>query len=336
MVAILKLLFLTVLTISASYAQTSKCAEKFNESSFKINNVKAWAVSANTALLYSPKKIKSSFIKHDPFLGLYLVKTPKKMKYTFDIVPRRPVNLRFMSKIGEGSGKITAKQIGLNSLAHFSNKGSESALITASCCQVNGIMTRPSRIIERDYIERFLLTKDSSYGSVGIRIKDGKKYPIVEASNPFFPKNPFKENDKIVKMNGKLVKSAASLMQKILFQGSNKKYEFEVIRLGESFILNVESKKREGGGLLSDSFLEPLGIVLDKNLKISSIKKGSLVAKLGIHLGDKLIRIGKHKINLPSQIRSAFSAEQSLKSKKISILFERKDFQFFIQVPKNI
>ena len=341
MVIIARVFFTTlIIFISASFAdkldtKQSKCAKKFKESSFKIANTTAFAVTQNSALLYSNRVIKSKYIKHDPFLGLYLVSTPKNMKYTFDIVPHSPKKLRSMSNSGEYDGKIIKKQIGLNSLAYFSSKGQKSSLITARCCQLNGFMTSFGRLIERDYIDRFLSMKSVDYADVGIRIKQGLFRPIVDASDPFFPNNHFKEGDEIFKMDGKLTKSAPNLMKKILFSGSLKKHNFEVIRNGERIILNVKSYQRKGGGLLSDSFLEPRGITLNKELNVIRVEKNSAIEKLGVHLGDKLLRIGKHEISSLSQIRSALSAEQSLKKRIILILFERKSFQFFIQMPKG-
>lgn len=341
MAIIARILFsILIIFLSASFAdeleiKQSKCAKKLKESSFKIANTTAFAVSEHSALLYSNIAIKSKYIKHDPFLGLYLVSTPKKMKYTFDIVPHSPKKLRSMSNSGAYDGKIIKKQVGLNSLAYFSSKGQKSSLITSSCCQLNGFMTELGRLIERDYIYRFLSMKSVDYADVGIRIKQGLARPVVEASDPFFPNNHFKEGDEIFKMDGKLTKSAAKLMQKILFSGSLKKHRFEVIRDGERIILNVKSYQRKGGGLLSDSFLEPRGITLNKELKVVRVAKNSSIEKLGVNLGDKLLKIGKHEINSLSEIRSALSAEQSLKKRTILILFERKRFQFFIQMPKG-
>ena len=341
MAIIARVLFSTLIVLlSASFAdksdiKQSKCAKKFKESSFNIADTTAFAVTQNSALLYSNKPIKSKYIKHDPFLGLYLVTTPKKMKYTFDIVPHTPKELCSISNDGELNGKIIKKQIGLNSLAKFSSKGQQSSLITASCCQLNGVMTSFGRLIERDYIDRFLSIQRVSYADIGIRIKQGASRPIVEASDPFFPNNPFHEDDEIIKMDDKLTSSASVLMQKILFSTTFKKHKFEVIRSGKPLILDVRSQERKGGGLLNDSFLEPMGISIDKELNVIRVEKNSTIEKLGIKVGDKLLKIGVNEISSPVKVRSALSSEQSLKNKKISILFERNSFQFFVQIDKG-
>jgi len=341
LVIIARVLFSTlVVLLSASFAdksyiKQSKCANKFKESSFKIANTTAFAVTDNSALLYSNKPIKSKYIKHDPFLGLYLVTTPKEMKYTFNILSHTPKELCSISNDGEIKGKITKRQIGLNSLASFSSIGQRSSLITASCCQLNGVMTNLGRLIERDYIDRFLSMKRVYYADVGIRIKQGASRPIVEASDPFFPNNPFQEGDEIIKMDARSIKSASELMKKILFSASFKKHKFEVIRSGKRLIFDVKSQERKGGGLVNDSFLEPMGISLDKELNVVRVEKNSTIDKLGIKVGDKLIKIGVNEISSPSKVRSALSSEQSLKNKKISILFERNSFQFFVQIDKG-
>jgi len=338
---IARVLFSTlIIFISASFAdkldtKQSKCAKKFRESSFKVANTTAFAVTKNRALLYSDKPIKLKYIKHDPFLGLYLVNTPKKMKYTFNIVPHTPIALRSISNEREVNGRIIKRQIGLNSLAKFSSKGQLSSLITSSCCQLNGIMTSYGRLIERDYIDRFLSINRIDYADVGIRIKQGESRPIVEAADPFFPNNPFQEGDEIISMNAKSLNSASELMKKILFSGSLKKHKFEVIRSAKHLTLEVKSQKRKGGGLLNDSFLEPMGVSLDANLNVVRVEKNSTIDKLGIKVGDKLLKIGVNKISSPTKVRSALSLEQSMKNKKISILFERNSFQFFVQIDKG-
>lgn len=330
----LKLLFTLSLLISASFAESSKCTNKFQESTFKISGCTAFGVSESTGLLYSDKPLKSAYIKHDPFLGLYLVKSTRKIKHPFEIVPKCPKNLGFITLRSEGSVKVLKKQIGLNNLARIDKKVEASALITSSCCQLNGIVAKNSNVIERDYIENFLAKKSVDYGDVGIRVTQGKVYPKVIAADPFFPYNPFLEKDEIVSINGKEIKSASKLMQMILFKGSNKRYRFSIIRDGKRLKFSLTSRKRLGGGLLSDTFIEPLGMGLDNSLRVVNIKKDSQIFDAGITLGDRLLKVGRTEVHSLNQIRPALSKEHSSKDKKVLILFERNSFQFFIQIPK--
>ena len=91
-------------------------------------------------------------------------------------------------------------------------------------------------------------------------------------------------------------------------------------------ILSAKSQKREGGGFLSDTFLEFLGLYFDKNLFLTKIEKKAL--KYQLKLGDKLLQINHKKIRTKEEILEILVN----KNKSLSLLFLRDQFQFFLTV----
>jgi len=88
-------------------------------------------------------------------------------------------------------------------------------------------------------------------------------------------------------------------------------------------------RSRMGGGYRSDSFLEKKGIFFDKEMKIKKINKESFGALNGLHVGDKLLQVDKQKIETSDDVKSYLS---QVKTKHVQLLFDRKDFQFFVKL----
>ena len=79
--------------------------------------------------------------------------------------------------------------------------------------------------------------------------------------NPFIKANPFKKGDAIVGFNGKKVHNSATFMRKILFSKVGSSHRIKVKRGSKYLNFKVKTKKRYGGGYLSDTFLEQKGQV---------------------------------------------------------------------------
>jgi type II secretory pathway component PulC len=77
---------------------------------------------------------------------------------------------------------------------------------------------------------------------------------------------------------------------------------------------------------LSDTFLEVLGLSFDKNLKIIKIEPAA--DKYGLKLGDKLMQINQSNITTEQEILEIISQSEE----SANLLFERRDFQFFVKI----
>ena len=314
-----------LLNLFACKGGYESCKLKIIHSDSINNQTLQIAVQNNQRLIFSKTKPNAKILKYDPFLHLYLVKDTKKFKHPFRINNRLTLGTAAVDTKMVIEGKIRKHQIGLNSLAKYSEPLFVPSILLNSCCALEGIVT-PEGIIEKEYIERFLKIKKVSYSDIGIRVKDEKKLVIVKASNPFMNNNPFLIDDCILKFDGKKVKNSSELMRNILFSKVGSKHKVKIKRGSKILIFNVISQKRNGGGYISDTFLEFLGLSFNKSLHVTKIAKKA--QKYQLLIGDKLMQINGEKIKTQEDIL------KKLKNTKESsnLLFQRRNFQFFIKV----
>lgn len=314
-----------LLNIYACKGGFDSCKLKATHSNAIKNQTLQIPVKNNKILIFSKTYPNAKIIKHDPYLSLYLIEDTKKFKHPFRINNKLTLGTAAVNNDMVVEGKITKHQIGLNEFAQYSEPLFAPAILTNSCCALEGIVT-PRGVIEKEYIDRFLNVKKVSYSDIGIRVEDDKKLVVVKASNPFMDNNQFKVDDCILEFDGKKVKSSASLMRAILFSKVGSSHKVKIKRDSELLTLSVLSQRRDGGGYLSDTFLEFLGLSFDENLHVTNIEKKAENFQLVI--GDKLLQINGQGIRTEQDIlnKLADSKESS------NLLFQRREFQFFIPV----
>jgi hypothetical protein len=317
----LNILFFNLQACNDSY---KLCQKKVKDSNSITTRVQI-PITKNQRLIFSQQKPKEKILKHDPFLSLYLVKTKDGFNYPFEINKHKSKKYASINNTKIIEGKIVKKQVGLNQLATFSKKVDAQSVILNSCCFLEGIVT-PRGIIQKEYIEHFLRAKDISYADIGIRVKQIKTKTIVDALNPFIKKNSFLKDDIILAFDGKKVTNSADLMRWILFSKIGSSHKVKVKRGSKIITLSAKSQKRYGGGVMSDTFLESLGISFDKNLRIIAIEKKA--KKYQLKLGDKLLKINKSKIKNQQELRKIISKYKN----SLYFLFDRDNFQFFVKV----
>jgi len=303
------------------------CQLKYQVSSLQINNTQAIAVDNEYGLFYSAQEPNITIIKRDPFLGLNLVKLPQSSKHIFKFYNNQPKHLAAVTPSTIQEGRFLSEQIGLNTLAQFSQKTKMNSLISGTCCGILGLST-DTGVIDKDYIRHFLKTKEVSYSDIGIRLGDKEGVRVLEV-NPFFDNSPFLLDDIILFMDGKKAKSAASVSKKILFAKPGSKHFFVVLRNNEKLRIEATMQKRLSGGLIPDSFFELFGLSLDEHL---IVKENN--AKYEIKEGDKLLFVMGKEVKSLADIRHVLSQEKSTKTKIVILLFKRKGFDFFIHFAK--
>ena len=301
------------------------CRLKTIHSDAIFNQTLQIPVQNNKRLLFSKTIPDAKIIKHDPYLSLYLVENKKNFKHPFRINNKLSLGTAAVNNEIIVEGKIVKKQIGLNSFASYSEPLFAPSILLNSCCALEGIVT-PNGIIEKEYLERFLKIGKVSYADIGIRVVDEKKLIIVNVSNPFMKNNPFKKDDSVLELNGKKVKNSATFMRDILFSKIGSTHKIKIKRDSKVLTLSVKSQKRDGGGFLSDTFLEFFGISFDKNAYIIKIEKKAL--KYHLKLGDKLLGINGEKIKSEEEILEILANNK----KSSYLLFQRDQFQFFVTV----
>jgi len=319
----LNFLFLNLYACEGGY---SSCINKVKHSNSIKNQTIQIPISNKRRLVFSTTKPRAKILKHDPYLSLYIVEDKKGFRYPFKINMRYPSGVAVVSKTSSKEGRVVKRQIGLNQLASFNTKFKAPAILTNSCCSLEGILT-PRGIIEKAYIKRFIDKKDIRYADIGIRVKDTKNGVIVSSIDPFMKNNPFKKGDYILSMDGRKVKYSSTLMQKILFARIGSAHNVKIKR-GKKFLnIKVRSQKRLSGGYKVETYLEKYGLTFDKNLYIIKIDKTK--KHYGLKLGDRLLQVNSKDVKKQEDVMKYISDFKF----HATLLFERNaNFQFFINM----
>ena len=119
-------------------------------------------------------------------------------------------------------------------------------------------------------------------------------------------------------------------MRKILFSKIGTIHKIKIKRDSKYFNIKVKTKKRYGGGYLSDTFLEEKGIYFSPNLTI--IKVSNEFDGYGLKIGDQLIQVNGNKIDNIADIREHISDFKYF----ASLLFQRRGFQFFVNIKGKV
>ena len=324
----LTLLFLNLEACKGGY---DSCKKKIIDSNAIVNNTLKIPVTKNKRLIFIPqtKKFHNNknikVIKKDPFLSLYLIEEKKGFKYPFKININYALGYAAVNKKVAVEGQITKKQFGLNNFAIFNEKNPFPSLLTNSCCSLEGIFTSRG-IIEKEYLENFIKSKNSEYSDIGIRVIQDKRIVVIRSIDPFMKNNPFKIGDIILKMDGKKINSARKLMMDILFSKVSTSHKLKVKRGSKNININVTSYKRYGGGFISDTFLEQKGMFFSDDLLL--VKLSDAQEDYGLKLGDKLVQVNKVLVKNQQNVLDNISNYKELSQ----LLFERNGFQFFVQI----
>ncbi len=279
----------------------------------------------NQTLIYSREPVNAKVIKHDPFLNLYLVKSKKYLRYPFRINNKLSLSQASVSDSCVTEGKIKTKQIGLNALATYTKPIVAPSLLLNSCCNLEGLVT-PQGIIQRDYLDNFIHSKNKYYGEVGVRVVDEDKLILVKRVNPFDLSVKFKKDDCITHVNGKKILDASDFMKHVLFAKIGSQLKVMVVRNGKKILLKATVKQRFGGGAISDTFLEANGLYFSRDLTLLSV--GEKYKKFGLHIGDRLIQVNGKKATKIEDIRKYIDDFKHF----ASLVFTRNHFQFFVNI----
>lgn len=302
------------------------CIQKIIDSKSIQNQIIQIPVTQNQRLVFSTS-LPSSFkvIKSDPFLSLYLVEDKNCFKYPFAINNHLALGQASVNDKSAVEVKITKNQIGLNKFAGFDEALFVPAILTNSCCNLEGIVTTQG-IIQKEYLQRFMQTKNSDYSDIGIRVKDEAGFVIVTASDPFMEDNKFQKDDCILEYDGKKVKEASLFMKDVLFSKIGSSHRATIKRNSKILKFELKTQKRYGGGYISDTFLEQKGIYFDKDLHITKLEQN--FKNYGLLLGDKLLQVNGKKVQNEQDLIEYISNFKDFST----LLFEREHFQFFVQI----
>lgn len=319
----LNFFFLNLYACEGGY---TSCINKVKHSSSIQNKTLSIPISKYKRLVFSHTKPKEKILKYDPYLSLYLIKSKKSFKYPFKINMRYPSGIAVVTNKQAKEVRIKKRQVGLNEFASIQTSLKSPALLTNSCCSLEGIFTQRG-VIEKAYIKRFLDKRDIRYSDIGIRVKKTSKGIEVTSYDPFMKKNPFKKADVILGMDGKKIKTSARLMQKILFAKVGSTHNVKIKRNGKIKHIKVRSQERLSGGYKVETYLENYGLTFDKNLYVTKIDKSK--KDYGLVLGDQLLKVNKHYVKKQEDVMKYLSDFKY----HPKLLFQRDgNFQFFVDM----
>ncbi|MDQ7067584.1 MAG: PDZ domain-containing protein [Sulfurimonas sp.] len=301
------------------------CVKKAKDSNTFQNHSLYIPVKNSKLLVYSKHKPKAKILKYDPFLSLYLIEDKKSFKYPFSINMRLQLGSALVTHKTAQEGRVLKNQIGLNSLAVYTAKSKIPALITSSCCSLEGIATTRG-IIQKEYLQRFLSSAPATYADIGVRVKNEKGFVVVTASNPYLKNNPLKKGDCIVEFDGKKISAASVFMRRVLFSKIGSDHTIKVKRSGKFISFKVVSSQRYGGGDISDTFLEHKGIYFDETLHIVGLSQHFL--DYGLRLGDQLLQVNGISVTNEEELLRYIENFKDFSS----LLFSRRNFQFFVNI----
>ena len=317
-------LFASIAPIKSDF---KSCFNKNSPSLVKFRGSYAIAVSSDRVLFFS-KRYQRGYIKRDPFLGLYLFRYKKRLKaikfYPFNQV-RDDVGI--IGKDRFAKAKIVSLSNGLDSFAKMNKNIKVNRLVSCVCCRAFGLSIGGRSFIDSDFILRFLDKKRVTYGDIGLKFIQRGSGIFVKERNPFFKYLQLRKGDKIILVDGKRYKSVSNLSKYILFLKPGKLIKIVYQRGKHRYKQIVKVKRKLYGGLIKQSYLRYIGLIVGHDLKIDRVVKNSLAYKLALKKGDKLLKINDKYINSYKDIKKALL---SIKTKEIYLLFSRDDFQFFV------
>lgn len=301
------------------------CSKKVRDSHAIYKQSLQIPISKTQKLIYSTKIPNAKVIKHDPFLNLYLVEIRHGFKFPFRMNYKLSLGQAAVNSKMAIEGRIKRPQIGLNKLASFTEVVYAPSLLLNSCCSLEGLIT-PRGIIQKKYIDFFLKSKKVEYGDIGIRVSDKKREVVIDRVNPFDDSIKLKKGDIVLYMDSKRIRNSAELMRKILFSKVGKKHRLKVKRGSKLISIDCVTKKRFGGGAISDTFLEEKGFYFSENLTI--VKISDTYRKYGLKVGDILLQVNGKKVNTIDDVRNNIDDFKY----HASLLFTRENFQFFVNI----
>ena len=304
---------LLVSTLFGCSSGFQSCLQKVQDYHVIKENFIKIPITSTQAILYSDHF--SSY--DDPFLHLQLQTLSTKVSYPFKLHHNFP-----SSELALINSTISCGRLHLSEDPFFASFSSskETGVVLNGCCAFLGIATSKG-VITKPFLEHFLSKDRGVYGDIGVRFKNKNSKIVVATINPFFTHNPFKVGDVVLKVEQQTY-SLTALQQKILFSKVGRKLHFMIKRNKKTLHFNVAVAKRYGGGYISDSFLENIGIYLDQNLKVIRSTESH------IKPGDVIKVVEGKKVQTYQDIQQALSHLQGT----LDIGIERKGFFFFVHL----
>lgn len=304
------------------------CFEKNKASILIYEGMQAFALSENLlAVLKTPDTKLNKYVKYDPYLNLYLVRTD------FSLIPTNMISeqnitrndwVGILDPVNPLIGHVGYLANDINERDHL-DFASKVGLLNSPCCDMLGISLDNGGFIGNRYLKHFMKYNDPYWGDIGVDFveRENKIYVGAVRKN-----GQFLVNDQIISVDGNPVRDLRKLNEKILFADRGSTLYFNVFRDNQDLNISTMVFERDLSHFkLPDnkpkppptSFKSSLGMNVNSALLVTSIDAGSKASRAGFMVGDKILRVN-------NQIVTNFKALQDIlaKGSDFNILIERK------------
>lgn len=320
------------------------CEKRAELSMQRIGNTYGIAVQSTqyskpVLFVYSPyaTPIGYRILKHDPFLGMYLLETRR----TLEPVEIKAIHSEMLedeiasvNPQNSVSGKIVRRMQSPIDYAKLNTPTFKNSLMSTVCDSVYGIGIGKNSFIEKEYLERFLNSASVYYGDIGVRVIQNADNAVeVNMVDPFFKNNPFKFGDVIRSVNGAMTPNIPSFRHIVFDLKEGSVVPVEIMRNGAVMEVSVRVDKLRGGMLLKDDFLSRVHIDIDDNFMITRVGEGAQNGFERLKVGDKVLRVNQRDV--PQGYEAIIRLLGEYPDMHQRWLIARNNFQFFIDVNDN-
>lgn len=334
------------------------CYQRNKASVMVYEGMNAFVLSENLlAVLKTPTQKLNRYVKYDPFLNLYLVRTDFSL---FPAVTYDEQNLTRNDWVGIidpnnayiGHIKYLAQNINEKDQLAFATKVGQ---LNTTCCSMLGIALGDGSFIGNRYLKHFMKYNDVYWGDIGVdfALRDNKIFVEGVRNN-----GQFLINDEIVSLDGMPATDLRKLNETILFADRGSTLYFKVLRDNRDLNIstNVFAKDLSKFNLPNNTLPKPrptntsfrsnLGLTLSPNLVVTRVQAGSKAAAAGFQVGDKILRINNQIVRNLRTAQTILANQNSFtmlverKARNLPIqkqkAYARGDqiFQFFIRLSK--
>ncbi|MGP1485688.1 MAG: DUF7488 domain-containing protein [Campylobacter sp.] len=331
------------------------CYQKSLKSMVDVGS--SWGVALTANLIAVPKQNDmpiNNYVKFDPFLGLYLVSSDKKLdpikmsdenttkksdwvSVTSDI---NSTKYGHVKELGERLGDLDTLNFDVNS----------TGLLLSPCCNLRGIVVGSDKFVPNRYLRHFLSYPDVYYGDIGAVFHSLKGKYFVKSVDQLGRGKALMTGDEIVTINDETFADLRSLNERILFAKKGEILTFGVIRNGilEEIKIAVSDEQDDKNITKSDSnstnskdmamnlnltnttvdLFRARGMSFDDKLVIKAVDEDSDAAKFGIKAGDKLMQIDQKMVKSHKDVLDLIKDDE----REYQLLFRRDNFDFFYKV----
>lgn len=361
------LLFLAFLSFSFAVERPRledfvACFNKNKASVFIYEGMNAFALSENLlAVVKNPNTKLNKYVKYDPFLNLYLVRTefsliPTNMYDEQNLTRNDWVGIIDPTNAYIGHLKYLAQDINERDRLDFATKVGQ---LSTPCCNMLGIALADGSFIGNRYLKHFMKYNDVYWGDIGVdfTVRNNKIY-VEKVRNS----GQFLVNDEIVSVDDVPANDIRKLNERILFADRGSTLYFKILRDNADVNVSVMVSPKELTGLAleqnsnnnkktvvtvkNNDYRSNLGFSLRNNLVVSKIEANSNASRAGLLVGDKILRINNQIVRDTNSVQrilasgTEFNILISRSSKnlpKIGSSASSKgdgEFQFFVRLVK--